>query len=220
MSNLFNLDNWFMQMLAKVADIIIVSIMWIVLSLTIIGFGPASTAAYYAVAKSVRRDRGGVIQEFWNALKSNFWKSVALELVVFFFAASLFFFDFAEIANVILNGQQISTGEAVFSIVKVILFFGIALYVFPIQSRFQMKFVHVIFTSLVLIVRHLFITLVSLLALISVIFICVVYPYLAFIVPGIWFYILSFPMERILLQLVPDEDREDSDQIDQWYLEK
>ena len=92
-----------MQILAKIADIFIVSILWIVLCLTVVGFGPACSAAYYAMAKCVRRDRGNIFKEFWNALRSNFGQALLLGLLTTIFGVSLFFFDFAEIANAVLN---------------------------------------------------------------------------------------------------------------------
>ena len=86
MGKLFSYDNKVMQILAKIADIFIVSILWIILCLTIVGFGPACSAAYYATAKCVRRDCGNLFTEFWNALKSNFGQALLLGILTTFLA--------------------------------------------------------------------------------------------------------------------------------------
>lgn len=219
MSKLFDHDNKVMQILAKVADILIISILWVVLSLTVVGFGPACTAAYYATAKCVRRDRGNVFREFWHALKSNFWRSLALGFIVIFFGISLFLFDFAEIANAVLNQQEMDTWRLLFSILKIFLFCGFFIYLFPIQSRFQAKLVRVVFTSLMMMFRHIGMTLVMIAVLLMVGITCIVYPYLAMALPGFLYYLFSFPMEKILLRLVAEDDLEEDEEKDQWYLE-
>lgn len=219
MGRLFDYDNKVMQVLGKVADIIIISILWIVLSLTVIGFGPACTAAYYTTAKCVRRDRGSVFKEFWRALKSNFWRSVLLGILAVFFAASLFFFDFAQIANAVLNQETMGAWGIVFSAVKFFLFFGLVLYMFPILSRFQARIVKVVFSSLLVMFRYIGSTILMIFILLVVVITCIVYPYVTIFMPGIVFFLISFPLERILLRLVAEEDLQEDEEKDQWYLE-
>lgn len=219
MSKLFDHDNKVMQILAKVADILIISILWIILSLTVVGFGPACTAAYYATAKCVRRERGDVFKEFWLALKLNFWRSLALGFIVIFFGTSLFLFDFAEIANVVLNQQKMDTWCLIFSILKIFLFCGFFLYLFPIQSRFQAKLVRVVFTALIMMFRHLGMTLIMTVILLMTGITCLAVPYLAMVMPGFLYYLFSFPIEKVLVRFVGDDDLKEDEKKDQWYLE-
>lgn len=220
MGKLFDYNNIIMHWLSKFADLIIISILWLVLSMTVVGFGPACTAAYYAVAKSVRRNRGGVFQEFWSSLKENFWKSMFLGLLVSLFAVSLFIFDFADIANLIVHGKFLSTGSLIFSLLKTLLLLFLTLYLFPIQSRFQMKSVQIFYTAALASVYNIGHTLLMLLLFVLAGTMVVAFPYLSIIVPGLFFWGISFPMESVLLRLMPKEDTIIDEEKDQWYLEK
>jgi len=48
----------------------------------------------------------------------------------------------------------------------------------------------------------------------------IVYPAIVPFLPGIFFYLLSFPMEKVLAKLVPESEQDASQGADQWYLEK
>ena len=220
MGKLFNYDNKVMQILAKIADIFIVSILWIILCLTVVGFGPACSAAYYAMAKCVRRDRGNIFKEFWNALRSNFGQALLLGLLTTFFGVSLFLFDFAEIANAVLNQQPMDAWHMGFRALKIFLFSGLCLYLFPIQSRFQTKSIWIVVTSLLVMFRHIGKTVAMIALLIVIVCVAILYPGFAIVMPGILFYLISFPMEKVLAKLVNESGLGESDEENPWYLEK
>ena len=219
MGRIFNYDNKVMQVLAKIADVLIVGILWIILCLTVVGFGPACTAAYYATAKCIRRDRGNIFKEFWNALKSNFGQALLLGILTIFLGVSLFFFDFMEIANAVLNQLPVDTWRIVLSALKFFLFFGLCLYLFPIQSRFQAKTIQIVVTSLLVMFRNIGMTIVMIAILAVIVCTAILYPGVAILMPGILFYLMSFPMEKVLSKMVEETGMEESDEAEQWYLE-
>jgi len=220
MGGFFNHDSKAMQLLSKIADIFMVGILWIILCMTIVGFGPACTAAYYTTAKSIRRERGNLLKEFWKALKDNFWSSLILGLLILFFGASLFFFDLPEIANAVLNKQAMGGWKLAFRVFKIFLFLGFALYLFPIQSRFQTNFIKVVVTALLVMFRHVGSTLLMIAILLIIVVTVITYPPVVLLMPGILFYLISFPMEKVLSKLLDGADLESSKDTDQWYLEK
>lgn len=59
-------------MLNKVADMVIVSVLWCVLCLPVITVGASTAALYYAVVKAVREDKAYVVSSFLSAFKKNF----------------------------------------------------------------------------------------------------------------------------------------------------
>lgn len=220
MDKLFDYNNKIMQLLSKFADIMFISILWLLLSVTVIGFGPACTAAYYTITKTVRRSRGNILSEFWHALKSNFWNSLVLGILWILFALSLFFFDFADIANFLLYGQLLNIWTLVFSLIKAFVLLGLFLYLFPVQSRFQLKFVQVFLWSFIFILRHVGATLTMLIILVLSVSLIVIFPYFMIIVPGVFFLGISYPMEQVLKIHIPKEDKMENQEKDQWYLEK
>lgn len=80
--NLFNMDNPFFRMLSKMVDTVILSALWVIFSMPIFTMGAASTALYYTVHKTLRRNRGYIYSNFWNSFKENFKQSTIVWLIL------------------------------------------------------------------------------------------------------------------------------------------
>lgn len=219
MQELFNYNSKFIQTLNKFADMMIVSTMWLILTLTIIGFGPATTAAYHVMSKVVRYERGSVIKEFFKALKDNFWKSLVMGMLLMVFLVSLYFYDFAQNSEYIATRENPQWFPLIMLVLKSFLAFGLAVYVFPIISRFNMPLARIFMSSLLLMFRHLGSTLLMLLMLAAAITVVAIYPMLIILVPGLLLFGMTYPMERIMRRHMSAEDREEDDTKDQWYLD-
>ncbi len=220
MKFLINPNNNIVHYFTKFAELMILSFFWVMLCMTVIGIGPATTAMYYAIAKSIRRNRGSAFKEFWSAFRTNFTKSTITGLLVTVFAVSVFWVDFPVIADFIVNGTEPEGKSILLFIVKTLVVFGLFLYMFPIQSRFQLKIVYIFLTSIGFMFQHFSSTLYMLLMLIAAVLLVVLLPYLIILVPACFFLVISYPMEKILRQHMPEEDAQENPEIDQWYLEK
>lgn len=219
MDKFFDYNNKFIQFMNKVADMMIVSTMWTLLCLTVVGIGPASTAAYHAMAKAVRFERESAFKEFWRSFWQNFWKSLVFGLLLTVFAVSIYFVDI--VANYDFLFQNAAPdGWALFSlIIKTVILAVVAIYVFPILSRFNMPIPRVFMSAMLLSVRHLLSTVFMVVVLLVAANIIVIYPYLLFIVPGVFAFVQTFPMEKIMRAHMTEEDREENEEVDQWYLD-
>jgi hypothetical protein len=58
MNDFFDLDAPLFRFLTRVADMVILSLLWLIGSLPLFTLGISSTALYYAVNKSLIEDRG------------------------------------------------------------------------------------------------------------------------------------------------------------------
>lgn len=72
MGNLFRYDSTFGRIMAKIADCVAISLLWIVLCLPGFTIGAATTALYYTAVKDLREDRGSPVKDFWKAFLGNF----------------------------------------------------------------------------------------------------------------------------------------------------
>jgi uncharacterized membrane protein YesL len=82
MNRLFNLDSPVMTFLSRVADLMILNIIWLVCCLPVVTIG-ASTTALYRVSLDLVDDRGSsVFKGFFAAFKANFKKATLLELIL------------------------------------------------------------------------------------------------------------------------------------------
>ena len=66
MGGIFSLDGPLMQLLNKLADLLTLSILWLLGCLPIVTIGASTTALYYAVMKMIRGE---------GRVSSNFFKS-------------------------------------------------------------------------------------------------------------------------------------------------
>lgn len=74
MKGLFNQDNWFWQRMNDIADMLLLSLMWIVCCLPVVTIGPATVALYYVSLKKVNDQADeGIWKLYWRAFRDN-WK--------------------------------------------------------------------------------------------------------------------------------------------------
>lgn len=78
----FNYDSPFWSFMSRIADLVIVNILWLVFCIPVFTIG-ASTAAMYRVTLNLVRGEGsGVVRSFWAAFKLNFKQGVLLFLIL------------------------------------------------------------------------------------------------------------------------------------------
>lgn len=219
MKDFFNYDNKFIQVMNKVADMMIISTLWLLLCLTVVGIGPACTAAYHAMAKAVRYERESAFKEFFRALKNSFWKSLFYGILLTIFAISIYFVDIVANVDFLFNNAAPNGWDLFLLIVKTVILVVLALYVFPILSRFNMPISRIFLSSLLLSVRHLLSTILMTVALLAVTYAVISFPYLVFVVPGAFAFLQTYPMEKIMRAHMTEEDKEEDESIDQWYLD-
>jgi uncharacterized membrane protein YesL len=216
MGNIFNMDNGFFTTLGKIVDIVLLSIVWFILCIPIITIGPATTALYYTTVKVIRRERGYLMREFFRSFKTNFkMGSLAGILIIAVFLVLYFDRNFA----LTLEGTKGFVLLSVFNAMIVLLFI-VTIYIFPILSRFKMKFLHLFKTSLFMSIKHLPTTIV--LVVIVLIFGVGTYilPIVFLISPALCVLVCSLLLERVFKKYMPEKsDETETGGVDEWYLE-
>lgn len=72
MNRLFNPDSPIMQFLSRVADIIILNVLWLVLCIPIVTIGAATTALYRVCLNMIAGTDSSILRDFFRAFRSNF----------------------------------------------------------------------------------------------------------------------------------------------------
>lgn len=83
MGGIFDLNNKFFQFMGKVADCMILNILWILSSLPLFTIGASTTALYYTVVKVIRHDIGNVGREYWHSFRDNFKQATLIWFLIF-----------------------------------------------------------------------------------------------------------------------------------------
>lgn len=134
MRNLFNLDNPFVQFLARVGDLIIVNVLFLLCCLPVVTVG-ASLAAMQKVTQAIALEEdNGIVKTFFRGLRENFRQATALWVMILVFAVSMLF------NYLIVMGFTAGTVSVVLKWVLVILavlVLVLAVYMFPLLARYQ-----------------------------------------------------------------------------------
>lgn len=219
-AKVFAYDGRFMELLTGFGELTMLSAVFIVCCLPIITIGPAVTSLYYAVIKSVRRGRGTPVHEFFASMKRILGKGILITVGIIAVAAAMYI-GYRQAGMMVQTAQDTGgsgqTGK-IFSTIYVVLFtllMLIAVYIFPILSRFTMGITDMIKLSFVMGLRYIPVTVAVIAgtALLGWLQIYVLPMPCILFVPGCWCYIVTFMMEKVLLHYMPKPGEGE----DAWY---
>ncbi len=134
MRNLFNLDNPFVQFLARVGDLIIVNVLFLLCCLPVVTVG-ASLAAMHKVTQAMALDEdNGIVKTFFRGFRENFKQATVLWLMILVFAVSM-------LCNYLLI-MGFAAGNLALILKWVLVIFSalvlvLAVYMFPLMARYQ-----------------------------------------------------------------------------------
>ena len=212
MNNPLNVEGPLMGFLNKTGQLIVLSCLWLVGCLPIVTIGTSTTALYYAVIKSVRRERGSAVKEFLHSYKNNLLRGITAVVPAGLLAAVL-------VLNLrILIGSDGSVVLRWAAALGLALLAGSGVYICPVLSRFTMKVWSAWKLAFVMALRFLPRTLVILAgaaAVAAVQFYILPIPTLA-ILPGACCYGVTYLMEKVLRAYMPPKEENDN----AWYYEE
>lgn len=205
--------------LGKALDLFILTLLWVFLCCTVVGIGPASVALYYAVVKTIRRDRSSAIKEFFRSIKDSWKVSIPIGLLIAVFIVSACMIDYPNILILFSYETTYQLFAGILSCVKVLLLLAVMVFVFPIISRFQVGITKTVTSSIMLLLRHLPSTILMIIVIVAFAILTIVVPLTIVVAPACAALVLSFVLEPILLRYTSEEDKEENEEKDQWYLE-
>lgn len=211
MERLFRMDSPLMIFFNKAGELILLNICWLIGCIPIVTIGTSTTALYYAIAKSIRKDTGYPLREFFQAYKRNLKRGIAATLILMTCIAVLYINR--EIAANTREAVGI-TGVAVYDGIFMVVA-GIAVYLFPVLSRFSFKLKEGFKLSFVMAVRYFPVTA---LIVIGTVLLFTFWTYflpmpLILVLPAAWYFAVSFFMEKALLRYMPKPEEGNMD----WY---
>ncbi len=205
-------EGKFSRFMNRLADILYVGLLWLLASLPLVTAGAAATAGYYAMAKCVRHRTGYIGREFWHSFKGNFLQMLPLSLL-FLGAAAVLAVD---LPYLWVNDSKKNSALFMLLLFVAFLLLGLALYACPLLSRFEKKNLELLKTAAVVMFKFLPVTVGLLLFLALCVAAVYLMPWAVFVLPGLYLYVLSYPMEWILRKLMPKVEA-DSEEAQKWY---
>ena len=132
MDRIFNMDNKFFTFMGRVADLIILNLLFLLCCIPIVTIGPAITAMYYVTMKMVRNEEAYIARSFFKSFKENFKQGLGIWLI----ALVLIILEFMDFIIM----KQLSGG--IYTVVKygllviALIMVMILQYVFPLLAKF------------------------------------------------------------------------------------
>lgn len=128
--NLF--ENPVVQAIGRIADFIILNLLWILCSIPIITIGASTTALYAVMLKLVKNEEGYIAKGFLKAFKENFRQSTLIWLI-FLAVGFVLVMDFSALK---LMPLQMAAFMQILFLIMACLVVCAAVYAFALQARF------------------------------------------------------------------------------------
>lgn len=207
MSELFNMDNPFWRFMGKIADVIILNLLWVICCIPIITIGPATTATYYVALRLVNDEDGYIFKNFFKSFKQNFRQGVIIGIIMT--AVGAFFVYDLYLYRQLTGGLMKYLSMIMLGIM--ILYLFALTYVFPILAKFVNSVKRTIINAFYMSIRHIVATIIMI--AIAVIVIAVtffVFPPLIILGFGLIAFLQSYFLKRIFnFYIVEEEPVED-----------
>ena len=152
MSKLFRMDSPLMRFLAKIADLMVLNILFCVTSIPLITIGASWTALYSVTLKMVRDEEGSVSRSYFRSFRQNFRQATLLWLGVLVVLA-LLVLDIR-----VLNGMAGGTAPGLLRVgVEILALLGIMVlqYLFPSLARFEASLADTLKNACMMALAHL-----------------------------------------------------------------
>ena len=204
-SRIFDPENVVFRNLARLADVIGLSLVWLLFSLPVLTIGPASAALYQAVRRGIVTREDGSYACFWRSFRENLKVGLAATALALVGAGLLALGRQVMYTAAVTMGQQ----AVVFYYAYLVLLIvpgGILCWMFPLLSRYRVNLSQLLVRSAYVAVRFLPSTVVLVLLLLEAIQSCIaVFPLILF-VPVLECLLASLFIERAFLRISPTQE--------------
>lgn len=215
MGRFFSMDNKFFTFMSRVADLMMLNVVFLICCIPIVTIGASWTALYYVTTKMVRNEESYILRGFFKSFKENFKQSTIIWLIML-------------VAGIILGLDFQITAAMSSTVIKVMryglmvvltIYVFVIVYIFPILSKFENSIKNTFKNSLFMSIRHLPYT--FLIAIITVvpaaatltIQIVLAYGLIVWILGGfaLTAFINSYFFVKIFDNYIPGQDEEESE---------
>ena len=222
MRDFFNMDSPLFRTLGKLADLMILNIVFILFSIPIVTIGASITGLNYVALKMAENEEGYIVKGFWKSFKQNFKQATCIWLIVLAVGIIL-------VLDLLILKDATGTAATVMRILilaVIVVYLMITLYVFPVLCRFYNTVKGTLKNSLLISIANFPYTILML--VISIVPVIVTlyngytlwYGLLVWILAGfsgITFANAHF-MKKVLAKYMPKDETEDEDP-DHWETE-
>lgn len=209
MNDLFNPENRFWSFMNKLAEVLAVTLLWLLFSIPVITIGASTTAFYQFTLKQTDDEEGYVWQSFKKAFVRNFRQATVLWLMVLaagmFLAVDLYAclnITMPSLLQVVCFGMILCLG---------LVYLLSAIYIFPILSRFHHSIRDILRHSLIMSLGNLYMSVTILVMFTAFGALVYFWPFLFVFCAGLAVFFSSYLFRSVFRRYLP-EDEEDHEE--------
>ena len=150
MGRFFNMDSGLFRFLSRLADLMILNILFLLTCIPIVTIGASCTALYYVTMKMARDEDAYIAPSYFKSFKENF-KQATIIWVVALLLIVLLFFDF-QILSVMTASFVTVIRIALISVSLVMAM--VLLYTFPVLAKFYNSIKNTVKNAFFMSIRH------------------------------------------------------------------
>lgn len=211
--NFFDPEGKLVSFVTKVGELILLNLIWLLTCIPIVTIVPATTSFYYAVIKSIRRDRGTPIREYFKSFKRVLLKGIIIELILGVWVIALLFGR----NYFLMTGSNEGFNLLQFMYDFLLGFTAVyTLYLIPAFSRFEMSIFKLFKLNFVMVIRFIYLSIPLAIMVAASIYLMIRFiPWvLICLFPGFIVFVSTFLVEPALVKYTPAPTEEE----DAWYL--
>jgi len=204
MRDFFSLDGPFNKYGGMVADMIILSFMWLLFSIPLVTIGASTTAMFYVSTRRIANREGYITRDFWEAFKANFKKATIIWLICIVLAWLIWF----NLSNIDVVG---SMGVIIYpaQIIIIVEMALMAVYIFPMTARFDMSIKQIFKSCFYMANRHLLTSVTCVILVVAIVLSFIIMPPLTlFLGPGLYAWMASHMVIRLFKRYRPEMDKD------------
>lgn len=151
MDRFFNMDNKFFSVMGRVADLIILNVIFLICCLPIVTIGASLTALHYVTLKMARNEESYIVKSFFKSFKQNFKQATIINIIMLVIGAILYF----DLHIVMGMSGSLSQVLYIIFIAFAFLYLIVFLYIYPVLSKFYNSTKNTFRNAILMSIRHL-----------------------------------------------------------------
>lgn len=210
MGGFFSIEGPFYRFGSILADIMILSVLWLLFMIPVFTIGASTSAMFYVATKRISNREGYIFRDFFSSFKQNFKQStlswlliMLVEIIICFNIYYIWLGNLGKAGSYLLPVQICLLVEV----------FAMSLYIFPAMARFNLKFVDAFKSAFYMANKHFPTTLLCVLLFVGSIFVIDYYPLYIFLAAGVYAYLTSYLFMRVFKKYRPEIDNDDLDTL-------
>lgn len=151
MDRFFNMDNKFFAVMGRVADLVILNVIFLICCLPIVTIGASLTALHYVTLKMARNEESYIVKSFFRSFKQNFKQATIINVIMLLIGVVLY------LDMHIVTGMSGSLSQVLYIIFIAFgfLYLIVFLYIYPVLSKFYNSVKNTFRNAFLMAVRHL-----------------------------------------------------------------